>query len=283
MLVVDGHESHQSAEFEQFCKGRNIIPICMPSHSSHLLQPLDVGVFSPLKRAYGRKIKELIKYHVTHVTKVEFFSAFKAAFSEVFIESNIRAGFRGSGLVPMDPNAVLSKLDIKLRTPTPTGPPPEGNDPWVSLTPRNPLEALSQSTYVKDRISHHQGSSPTPIYKAVDQISKGAQTMMHEVALLRAEVKSLRQANETLSKRRRAKKTHIRQGGALTVGDAHDLLAQKDVDRQVAQEIRQIGGRSRRAAAGVRRCGNCGKPGHNARTCIKAIDSSGESSSNHFE
>jgi hypothetical protein len=101
----------------------------MPSHLSHLLQPLNIRVFSPLKQAYSRKIKELIKYHITYITKVEFFSAFKAAFSEVFIESNIRAGFRGSGLVPIDPNAVLLKLDIKLQTLTPTGPPPEGNDP----------------------------------------------------------------------------------------------------------------------------------------------------------
>ncbi|ERF70741.1 hypothetical protein EPUS_05093 [Endocarpon pusillum Z07020] len=35
---------------------------------------------------------------------------------------NIKAGFQGTGLVPYDPQAVLSKLDIKLRTPTPTGP-----------------------------------------------------------------------------------------------------------------------------------------------------------------
>ena len=44
MLLIDGHESHHSARFDQFCKGKNIITICMPPHSSHLLQPLDVGM-----------------------------------------------------------------------------------------------------------------------------------------------------------------------------------------------------------------------------------------------
>lgn len=34
-------------------------------------------------------------------------------------KENVRAGFRGSGLVPLDPEAVLSKLDVRLRTPTP--------------------------------------------------------------------------------------------------------------------------------------------------------------------
>lgn len=98
MLVIDGHESHMSAEFNQFCKERNIITISMPPHSSHLLQPLDVGCFSPLKRAYGREIEILMKSHIHHVTKVEFFMAFKSAFHIVFTEDNVKAGFRGAGL-----------------------------------------------------------------------------------------------------------------------------------------------------------------------------------------
>lgn len=283
MLVVDGHESHQSAEFERFCKERNIIPICMPSHSSHLLQPLDVALFSPLKRAYSRKIEELIKYHTTHITKVEFFSAFKDVFPEVFNETNIKAGFRGAGLVPHDPLTVLSRLDIRLRTPTPTRSFPEGPKPWVSSTPHNPIEALSQSSYIKERIAHHQGSSPTPIYDAVDQIAKGTQAIMHEVVLLREENKSLRKANETLSKRRQARRTRVAKSGALEVGEAQDLLAQKDVDDQISRERRPRGGRLRRAAATIRRCGSCGKAGHNARTCIVDIDSSGDSDESNIE
>jgi len=53
--------------------------------------------------------------------------------------------------------------------------------------------------------------------------------VMHEVALLRAEVSVLRKANEGLSKRRRAKKIRIRLGGSLTVQDARDLLDGKAV------------------------------------------------------
>lgn len=52
-----------------------------------------------------------------------FLLAFKAAHFNTMTEENIQAGFRGAGLVPYDPQAVLLKLDVKLRTPTPTGPP----------------------------------------------------------------------------------------------------------------------------------------------------------------
>jgi hypothetical protein len=39
------------------------------------------------------------------------------------------------------------------------------------------------------------------------------------MTLLSAEVRTLRVANEVLSKRRRAKKTRVCQGGALTIED----------------------------------------------------------------
>jgi hypothetical protein len=50
--------------------------VCMPAHSSHLLQPLDVGCFSPLKLAYREQIMDLIKLGVHHVDKPQFLSAF---------------------------------------------------------------------------------------------------------------------------------------------------------------------------------------------------------------
>jgi hypothetical protein len=52
LLLINGHESHNSLDFQQYCKDNKIITLCMPPHLSHLLQPLDVGCFAPLKRAY---------------------------------------------------------------------------------------------------------------------------------------------------------------------------------------------------------------------------------------
>ncbi|RKL07307.1 hypothetical protein BFJ70_g16897, partial [Fusarium oxysporum] len=51
LLILDGHESHHSVDFERYCKANKIITLCMPPHSSHLLQPLDVGCFGLLKKA----------------------------------------------------------------------------------------------------------------------------------------------------------------------------------------------------------------------------------------
>jgi hypothetical protein len=67
LLILDGHESHISAQFQQYCKEHEIIALCMPPHSSHLLQPLDVGCFSPMKTLYGSQIEQLMRLRINHI------------------------------------------------------------------------------------------------------------------------------------------------------------------------------------------------------------------------
>lgn len=52
-----------------------------------------------------------------------FLPAFRIAFDKAITKDNILPSFRGAGLVPFDPERVLSRLDVVLRTLTP--PPPE--------------------------------------------------------------------------------------------------------------------------------------------------------------
>ena len=98
-------------------------------------------------------------------------------------------------------------------------------------------------------------------------MAKGTERLAHENTLLSAEVRTLRAANEALSKRRRAKKARVRGGGALIVEDAQDIIAQKDVDEQVRRDVRAVGGSRKEGQPSRRCCRICGKAGHNARTC----------------
>jgi hypothetical protein len=45
LLILDNHDSHTTPELRTFCEDSNIILLWMSSHSSHFLQPLDVGCF----------------------------------------------------------------------------------------------------------------------------------------------------------------------------------------------------------------------------------------------
>jgi hypothetical protein len=61
----------------------------MPPHSWHLLQPLDVSYFGPLKKAYGRQVEDLIRMHITHISKLEFLYGFREAFFASITKRNI--------------------------------------------------------------------------------------------------------------------------------------------------------------------------------------------------
>jgi hypothetical protein len=155
ILVLDGHESHESIEFQDYCKSYNIITLGLSLHSSHFTQPLDIRYFSILKRIYGRQIEGFIKAYIHYITKVEFLMAFKAAYLQSITVQNAQAGFYRAGLIPFNPQVVISKLDIKLQTPIPTGPPSRDADPWVSQILYNPTDTLSQITLVRNRIACH--------------------------------------------------------------------------------------------------------------------------------
>ncbi|EAQ88448.1 hypothetical protein CHGG_05067 [Chaetomium globosum CBS 148.51] len=205
-------------------------------------------------QAYGRLIDELMRAHINHITKLEFLCAFREAFFASMTEKNIQGGFAGAGIIPFDPESVLSKLDVKLHAPTPPDSLPGTAQPWVSMTPYNTQETRSQSDFIKTRISSYQNSSPASVLVAVDQLTKGATAVMHQVALLQSEVSSLRKANEVLSKRRKAKRTRIQLGGALTVQDAQDPLDQRDVGKGALQETQPDSSGAGGARAKVRRC-----------------------------
>jgi hypothetical protein len=93
LLVIDGHKSHNLLEFQQYCKENKIITLCMPPHLSHLLQPLDVGCFLPLKKAYGRQAENLMDNRINHITKLGFLPCFIAAFKDAITKSNIQGAF----------------------------------------------------------------------------------------------------------------------------------------------------------------------------------------------
>ena len=108
-------------------------------------------------------------------------------------------------------------------------------------------------------------------------MAKGLEVLAHTVTLLEAENRTLRDANKALGKRRRSKKTRIRNGGTLAIREAIDLLEDKEVDAQLQRNLRNNGVAEGRGRGGPRRCGRCHNVGHNSRTCQIAVSVSSKS------
>ena len=50
LLLIDGHNSHYTQGFLEYAHMNKILVLCYPSHTTHILQGLDVVVFAILKR-----------------------------------------------------------------------------------------------------------------------------------------------------------------------------------------------------------------------------------------
>ena len=126
LLICDGYDSHITGEFIGHCMDNNILLFILPPHSSHLTQPLDVGVFRPLKKYMANELQPLIPTGIARIQKVEWLMAFVDAHEKAFSPSNIFGGFRGTGIRPFEPEKVINRVvsstqtEVNRASPAPT-------------------------------------------------------------------------------------------------------------------------------------------------------------------
>jgi hypothetical protein len=119
MFTFVDHQREDVADIDhQNSHYYDIIPICMPAHTSHPLKPLDVGCFAVSKRYYGSRVVRYTRLDINFIEKDDFIYIFPKARGDAIKETIIRSAFATTGLVPFDPNRVLSRLNIQLVSPT---------------------------------------------------------------------------------------------------------------------------------------------------------------------
>ena len=259
LLVLDGHGSHMTPEFDLFCIEHSIITLCMPPHSSHLLQPCDVSFFAVLKRRYGQQIQGYMRRGTHHIDKQDFLQAYLIARTEAASIANIQSGFAATGLVPHDPERVLSKLYTQLKTPTPpSSSHAQAPQPWQFQTPHDTIQLELQA-----RAIQNNAVLPTPENQALHQLVKAGQLAMNSAVLLAEEVRQLRSENERQKRKRAKKRTFIAKGGVLTIQEGRDL-SQNTTGVPESGVAHQEESRQARAP---RKCSMCKSLEHTARTC----------------
>jgi len=140
LLLVDGHSSHYTLGFLEYARDNHIVVLCYPSHSTHVYQGLDVVVFSILKHTWSDE-RDRFEARGPAVTKLNFLAVYAKAYARTFTESNIRAAFAKTGVVPYNPSVItMEMMAPSLETLT------------TSLLP---LGLASPVWEVVDLISHH--------------------------------------------------------------------------------------------------------------------------------
>ena len=177
LLIFDGHGSHVTQNFVDFCWEHQIQPYLLIPHLTHLLQPLDVGVFQYLKSNFKKAIQDEVFMGAKDISKVDFFRQFQQFYNRTLSTKLCYSAFAKTGLIPLNPDIVIVEL-LKYQTnqgtaepvlesesesegfatPPPTTPPPLNWMEWPTpLTLRTRQKGVD---YIQDRqskaIMHHR-------------------------------------------------------------------------------------------------------------------------------
>jgi hypothetical protein len=110
LLIIDGFTGHTSIDVLEYCLDFDIIIIFLPPHSTHLMQPMDIGVFQPLKNAHQRALLEAARDGKITFSREDFLDCLNQIIEAGFSRHNIMRGFEKSGLWPLRKEAVLETL-----------------------------------------------------------------------------------------------------------------------------------------------------------------------------
>ena len=107
MLLVDGHSSHYEPVTIRAAAEQGIVIFCLPPHSTHVAQPLDVSFFRPLKVYWSEACHTYMQSNPgCVVTKYQFSKLFAEAWHKAIRPQNLMAGFAKTGVHPFDPGAI---------------------------------------------------------------------------------------------------------------------------------------------------------------------------------
>ena len=134
LLLQDGHSSHISIELIELPRQNDVHLLCFPAHTTHILQPLDVGVFKSFKATFSKACHKYIIKHPGRVITSEVNAALVAeAWPISLTPVNIMGGFKKCGIYPINPGEVS---DRQLA-------------PSKAIHPQRPSQVVSESEKAK--------------------------------------------------------------------------------------------------------------------------------------
>lgn len=106
LLVVDGHSSRECPEMLVQLSEACVDVVCIPSHTSHILQPLDCGVNRKFKGAMKSR-RSMNGISSVSQRRTAIITSAKWATHSCLFEETIKKSFSTAGLYPFDPSMVL--------------------------------------------------------------------------------------------------------------------------------------------------------------------------------
>lgn len=201
LLVIDGFGLHMTIPFFEKATANKIALFRLPAHSTHLTQPLDVGVFQPFKHYHTEAIDRAVRLGDTQFSKPEFLAAFQTMRSQTFKATTIHHAFRITGIVPFSPGIVLEKIQEKQarqhvhpRTPSPP------SLPLNQRTPQGPNSVIKYGEKLQ-RAFAKAGSNAIVHPEQMQRFIRGSIATALKFQLADRDLKAIQEATSLRQKR----------------------------------------------------------------------------------
>ena len=109
---MDSHSSHETPEFVLLAAANHIDLFAFPSHMTHILQPLDVGVFRPWKHWHKQAILAANHSFQFDYSISSLFRDLTHIRTKTFKNHTIRNAFATSGIWPVNTQKGLAQMRI---------------------------------------------------------------------------------------------------------------------------------------------------------------------------
>ncbi|XP_059066465.1 MFS-type transporter clz9-like [Cryptomeria japonica] len=117
LLIFNEHGSHVALPTIQEARMLGIDLLTLPAHGSHKLQALDVSVFSPFKTYFkSKRVAWIARFPNIEIRRAELAELSSKSLAKALIVSNIVARFKGTGIWPLNPDALTQDMQPSTTT-----------------------------------------------------------------------------------------------------------------------------------------------------------------------
>ncbi|KFY31266.1 hypothetical protein V493_01258 [Pseudogymnoascus sp. VKM F-4281 (FW-2241)] len=182
LLVVDGHESHKTERFLTLAEEHNIIICCLPAHTTHLLQPLDVAVFKQCKHFHQKALDQAVRSYDYEYKLRTFLSDLPQIRQRSLTVHTIQSGWRNAGLYPYNPPLVIDKIQETWNQ-TPEYELPSSYD-FIS-TPKTSMQVVEAVEHWQQRA---EAVFSSPSMQRFHSYVRGTKVVLHRGDLYKTEL-----------------------------------------------------------------------------------------------
>ena len=212
LLIMDGHSSHITGDLIALCIQNDIDILILPPHCSHLLQPLDVGVYGPIKRYHAQEVDRYTRAGITRIQRAEWIELFIRIREKALTPQNILSGWKGAGLIPFNTRKVLNNLPLRALNPPLT---PQNTTTLQNLdlsvlksSPPDGTELRHANSVFHTALSSNE-SPASPIRRYAQRMTRLVETQSAELSILQKELKECKELLQTRKKRTKGKRIKL--------------------------------------------------------------------------